>query len=73
MHVRYAFRRGRPWNSNEDRAVLAAEPGQFRRVAAELGRTHGAVKARRTQLRRQALAAMVPSLEASVWCAAAGE
>lgn len=73
MRSRFAFRHGRPWTSNEDRAVLAAEPGQFKLVAAELGRTRTALKRRRQELRRQALAAVVPSLEASVWCAAAGE
>jgi len=73
MHSRFAFRYGRPWTSNEDRAVLAAEPGQFKLVAAELGRTRTALKRRRLELRRQALATMVPGLEASIWCAVSAE
>lgn len=45
--------RGRPWTAAEDRAVLVAQPGTLRAIAVQLGRTVGAVRDRRLDLRRR--------------------
>jgi len=67
LRGRYAFRFGRPWTAAEDAIALAAEPGDLKRVAASLGRTRPALLARRAELRRRQIAALIPSLEAPVW------
>lgn len=52
--TRNARQHGRPWTADEDFAVMTAEPGTLKAVAARLGRTHGGVVYRRSLLRRQA-------------------
>lgn len=51
--TRHAPRHGQPLTAEEDRLILAAEPGTLRALAVQLGRTHGAIAHRRADLRRR--------------------